>query len=110
MRQRTQPQRLLPKALIAGSVYICNAALEAPEQLGRCERHGELLKKLYKPVSKAHKVVGKDNAKDCMIMCYNTKNNFMRNGGISPTQWVLGQCPKVPGSIMEENNGASLVS
>ena len=49
------------KALLVEGVYMSNTALEAPEQLCRCERRG---KKLYKPAPRAHKFVGKQKAKD----------------------------------------------
>ena len=66
------------KALLAEGVYIRSTALEAPEQLGRAERHGDILKKLYKPVCRAHTIVGEKKAKGCMMVCYNTKNISMR--------------------------------
>ena len=82
------------KALLAEGCYIRNTALEAPEQLGRCERHGDILKKLYKAVSRAHRVVGKQKAKECMMRCYNTKNSGMRKGGIARHRGFLDSALK----------------
>ncbi len=47
----------------ANGTYVRQAALEAPEQIGRGERHGGIMTDLMKSLIKEHHVIGKDQMK-----------------------------------------------
>ena len=67
--------------LKANGVVIRQAALEAPEMIGRGERHGGILKANMKSVIKAHHVIGKKHMKQVAAICTENKNDTMRKGG-----------------------------
>ena len=50
---------LFSQTLQANGVLLRTAALEAPSQLGRCERHGGIFKENLLHVVTVHKVIGK---------------------------------------------------
>ncbi|CAE6970919.1 unnamed protein product [Symbiodinium sp. CCMP2592] len=45
---------------------------------------------------------GKDDVKDAVLDAQVAKNEFMRVGGVSPTQWVLGRLPRGVGHVLDE--------
>ncbi|CAE7728714.1 RE1 [Symbiodinium sp. CCMP2592] len=84
------------------AVQIRQAGLESPEHIGKCERHGGIIKRAFKRLVKDHNVVGKDDVKVAMLEAQVAKNEFMRVGGFSPTQWVLGRLPRGVGHVLDE--------
>ena len=46
--------------------------------------------------------MGKDDVKKAMLEAHVAKNEFMRVGGFSPTQWVLGRLPRAVGHVLDE--------
>ncbi len=90
------------KGLKANGVHIRQAAVEAPEQIGRGERHGGVAKDLMKKIIKAHHVVGKKQMKQAASVAMVTKNDSMRRDGFAPSQWVIGKFPRRPGMQGEE--------
>ena len=90
------------RGLTANGTYLRQAALEAPEQIGRGERHGGIFKGLMKPVIKQHHVRGKEQMKQVAAVVAEEKNDGMRRNGFAPSQWVLAKFPRRPGSMAEE--------
>ena len=45
--------------------------------------------------------MGKDDVKNAMLEAQVAKNEFMRVGGFSPTQWVLGRLPRGVGHVLD---------
>ena len=88
--------------LSSHGVQIRQAGLESPEHIGKCERHGGIIKRAFKRLVKDHHVVGKDDVKKAMLEAQVAKNEFMRVGGFSPTQWVLGRLPRGVGHVLDE--------
>ena len=88
--------------LAAHGVLIRQAGLESPEHIGRCERHGGVIKRAFKRIVRSNLVSGKDDAKSAMLEAQVSKNEFLRVGGFSPTQWVLGRLPQGVGHILDE--------
>ena len=72
--------------LSSHGVQVRQAGLESPEHIGKCERHGGIIKRAFKRLVKDHNVVGKDDVKVAMLEAQLAKNEFMRVGGFSPTQ------------------------
>ena len=88
--------------LSSHGVQIRQAGLESPEHIGKCERHGGIIKRAFKRLVRDHNVVGKDDVKKAMLEAQVAKNEFMRVGGFSPTQWVLGRLPRGVGHVLDE--------
>ena len=88
--------------LAAHGVLIRQAGLESPEHVGRCKRHGGVIKRAFKRIVRSNLVSGKGDAKSAMLEAQVLKNEFLRVGGLSPTQWVLGRLPRGVGHILDE--------
>ena len=84
-------------------VVLRQAGLESPEHIGRCERHGGIIKRAYRRVCKMHNLIGKQQVKAAMTECQVAKNEFIRHGGFSPSQWVLGRQPRGIGHLLDED-------
>jgi len=96
------------RGLKANGTHIRQAALEAPEQIGRGERHGGIMKNLMKTTIKEHHVVGKDQMKQVGYIAQETKNDMSKRGGFSASQWVTCRYPRRPGSMLEEDEWGQL--
>ena len=72
-------------------VRVVHAPLESPESIGRTERHGGLVKALYRKVSAEVHPTGKEQVEQALIEVTRVKNSTSRIGGFSPAQWVLGR-------------------
>ena len=72
-------------------VRVVHAPLESPESIGRTERHGGLVKALYRKVSAEVHPTSKEQVEQVLIEVTRVKNNTSRIGGFSPAQWVLGR-------------------
>jgi hypothetical protein len=82
--------------------------LEAPSQLGRCERHGGIFKDNLLHVVTVHKVIGKKAMKMAAAVSISCKNEMMRKGGIAPCQCVRGKFPRGVGHLLEEEEWGQL--
>ena len=100
----THNRGALAKACRANGTYIRPVGVEAPEQIGRGERHGGVWKKDLKHVVKEHNVTGKEQMKIAASVAIETKNNFLRVGGFSPSQWVLGKSPRGVGRAISDED------
>ena len=78
------------------------AGVEAAEQIGRCERHGGILKHNLSVVVSACGIKGKAAMKMAAATCVSAKNELVRQGGIAPSQRVLGKFPRGVGHVLEE--------
>ncbi len=81
------------------------AGFEAPEQIGRGERHGGITMSAMKAVIKDRPVIGKEHMKQFAIIVQQGKNDNLTNGGFATSQWVLGKYPRRPGRFSEEDWG-----
>ena len=88
--------------LAAHGCQIRQAGLESPEHLGRCERHGGIIKRAYRRIVRQHNLSGKAEVKEAMLEAQVSKNEFLRVGGFAPVQWVLGRLPRGVGHILDE--------
>ena len=99
----THNRGVFSRGLAAHGVYIRPAGLESPEQIGRGERHGSMFKNNMKRCVRTHHIVGKAGMKiaGAEIIC--GKNDMIRRGGFSPSQWVLGKAPRGVGHLLDED-------
>ncbi len=98
----------LSRGMTMNGTYLRQAGLEAPEQIGRGERHGGNRKSAMKAVIKEHHVIGKDQMKQVAIVAMEGKSDSMTRRGFAPSQWVLGKLPRRPGRLREEDEWGQL--
>ena len=89
-------------------ICIKNIGLESPEQLGRTDRHGGMWKATAKRAIQSMKIVGTADMTILALANNSVMNDGTRKGGFSPSQWVLGQFPRNPGSVHDEAEFADL--
>ena len=93
---------MFAQVLSAHGVHLRTAGVEAAEQIGRCERHGGIIKQNLSLVVTACGIEGKAAMKMAAATCVSAKNELVRQGGIAPGQWVLGNFPRGVGHMLEE--------
>ena len=81
---------------------VRHAPLECPEDIGRVERHGGILKAMYKKVAVEVQPMGPDDVEKILNECCRVKNASTRVGGFSPAQWIFGSDPRAAASSMNE--------
>ena len=90
------------------NIQVHHVPLESPESLGRVERHGGLLKALFRRVCTEVGACTKEQVESCITQVLSVKNDSARVGGFSPSQWVLGRAPRGVASLMSEEDHAQL--
>ena len=95
-------REVFAQVLSAHGVYLRTAGVEAAEQIGRCERHGGIIKQNLSLVVTACGIQCKAAMKMAAATCVSAKNELIHQGGIAPSQWVLGKFPRGVGHMLEE--------
>lgn len=90
------------KGLSSRGVIIRNIGVESPEQLGRVERHGGILKGMMQRIIHKLGLSGELQVKQALSEALSTKSSQSRIKGFTPTQWVFGQLPKEPGMASDD--------
>ena len=90
------------KGLSSRGVILRNIGVESPEQLGRVERHGGILKGMMQRIIHELGLTGELQVKEALSESLHTKNSQSRIKGFTPTQWVFGKLPKEPGMATDE--------
>ncbi len=88
--------------------YLRQTGLEAPEQIGRGERHGGIIKSARKAVINEHHVIGKDQMKQDAIIAMEGTNDKMTKGGFAPSQWLWASSRGAQASFMKKMIGDNL--
>ena len=89
-------------------IEVYHAPLETPEAIGRVERHGGVLKGMARKVLSQTQARGEVVIQSVLDESCLTKNSLLRNGGYSPSQWVLGKTPREAPSLVYEDQFADL--
>ena len=92
----------------AQGIQVYHAPLETPEPIGRVERHGGVLKGVARKVISQTQARGEAQIQSVLDESCLTKNSLLRNGGYSPSQWVLGKTPREAPSLVSEDQFAIL--
>ena len=79
------------------------AGLQAPEQIGRVERRGAMLKKMMSKVIKDTHASGRESMDMSLSECLNAVNEMTRHGGFAPVQWVLSRLPRNSATMGDED-------
>ena len=83
-----------PRGLTARGVQFRTIGVKSPEQLGRTERRGAILKGIIHRVINELKASGDDIVKMILAEALYTKNFQSRVRGFTPMQWVFGKLPR----------------
>ena len=78
------------------------AGLEAPEQIGRVERRGDMLKKMMSKVIKDTHASGGESMDVILSECLNAPNEMTRHVSFAFAQWVLSRLPRSPATMGDE--------
>ena len=70
------------------------AGLEAPEQIGRVERRGAMLRNMMSKVIKDMHASGRESMDMILSECLNAVNEMTRHGGFAQAQRVLSRLPR----------------
>lgn len=89
-------------------VQARHVALESPESLNRVERRGGLLKSMFRRVCAENRTSTPEHVEIALILVCQVKNDSLRVGGFSPSQWVLGKAPRGVPSLTSEEQRAEL--
>ena len=90
------------KEMSAAGVHCGLIGLEAPNQLGKTERHGGMWKDVAEKVVTAKKL---HTLREMTLLAAETisvMNEMNRSGGFSPAQWVIGRQPRHAGEIGDD--------
>ena len=79
---------------------------DAHYQLGKGERHGDIVREIMHRLIHQHGIIGSDSMDIAATMSTHAKNSLTRRAGASPAQWVLGQNPRLPASLISETENA----
>ena len=101
---------VIAKYMDENGIQVYHVPLESPESLGRVERHGGLLKALFRKVCTEVQGSTKEQVESILNQVIMVKNDSSRVGGFSPAQWVLGRAPRATASVMSEDQFAELGS
>ena len=89
-------------------IRIRPAGLESPEQIGRVERRGDVLKKMMQKVIKETNASGTEAVDMILSESLNAVNELARHGGFAPVQWVLNKFPRSPATQGDEDEFADI--
>ena len=90
------------QGLSARGVILRYAGVESPEQLGRVERHGGILKGMIQRMTHELGLSGELQMREALAEALSTKNSQRRIKGFTPCQWVFGKLPREPGMASGE--------
>ena len=85
-------------------VIMFRAAARAPWQQGKVERHGGVFKMM---VEKSREEMPPTNHEDLiqiLYACESAKNRYANRSGYSPTQRQIGQWPRMPSSLLSDED------
>ena len=99
---------VLAQYMSAQGIQVYHAPLETLEAIGRVERHGGVLKGMARKVISQTQARGEAQIQSVLDASCLTKNSLLRNGGYSPSQWVLGKTPREAPSLVSEDQFSDL--
>ena len=82
------------RGVFARELAAANIGLEAPYQLGKVERHGDMWKTVASKVIESKSIKGTRAMATMATEANAVMNGMGRAGGFAPSQWVLGRVPR----------------
>ena len=84
---------MMSKYMDDHGIQVHHSPLEAPENLGRVERHGAIAKALFRKVSKETQPLGREQVESVLQEVLMVKNNASRVRRLFTIAMGLGQSP-----------------
>ena len=100
---------ILCKEMSAAGAECGSIGLEAPYQIGKVERLGDIWKKIAAKVIETRNVRGLQGMRRMSYEVNNVVNEMRRNGGFSPAQWVLGRQPRYSAAEQGDEDTAGMI-
>ena len=75
---------------------------------GPMRKRWRISQRCFRSIVKDFSPVGEQAVKEAMCEDVATKNEFIRHGGFSSQQWVLGKAPRGVGQILDEQEFGDL--
>ncbi|CAE7831349.1 unnamed protein product, partial [Symbiodinium microadriaticum] len=76
---------------------------EAHERLAQLERRHQVLRRAVELYLEENPPTGQESLVEALCFVIPQLNQSLSVGGFSPTQWVLGYQPNIPGSLLDSN-------
>ena len=76
-------------------------------QRGRVERHGQVVKQMLTRIDNQKAIADTAEFDQVFLHCFQAKNALIRRNGYSPEQIVLGKSPRLPASLMSDDQAAA---
>ena len=89
------------------SILVKVVAAYAHWQLGKTERHGDILQHMLQKYDHEVNIENEDQFQSALIQCCNAKNSLARHKGYTPEILVLGKSQILPGSNSQDELDAS---
>ena len=89
------------------NIRVSMSAGESHWQLGRCERHGAIIKNMLTRMDNETPIDTEEEFRRCLRQVFNAKNSLSRIGGFTPEQALLGKSRSIPGSLMSDEEAGS---
>ena len=83
-------------------VVMFRAAARAPWQQGKVERHGGVFKMMMEKSREEMPPTSHEELVQLLYACESAKNRFANRSGYSPTQRQIGQWPRMPSSLLSD--------
>ena len=99
----THNRGVFSSTLAKNGEVIRLAGLEAPEQIRRLERQGDMIKKMMSKVIKDTHASGRESMDMILSECLNAANEMTRHGGFASAQWVLSRLPRSLATMGDED-------
>lgn len=91
------------------NIVTSMSAGESHWQLGRCERHGAIIKNMLTRMDAKTPIETNEKFRRCLRQVFGAKNSLSRVGGFTPEQALLGKARSIPGSLMSKMPEAMLL-
>ena len=89
------------------NIVVRVVAAYAHWQLGRTERHGDILQDMLAKYDREHPIENSEQFAIALSLCCNAKNSLARARGYTPEILVLGKSSPLPGSNAQNGTDAS---
>ena len=99
----THNRGIFSSILAKNGVMTRPAGLQAPEQIGRVERRGDMIKKMMPKVIKNTHASSRESTDMILTECLNSANEMTRHGSFAPAQWLLSRFPRSPATMGDED-------
>ena len=81
---------------------VLSTAAEAHNQLSKVEKHGHFFEVIFQKVLDPVKPTSQEEFEQCIVATCNSKNEMIRNRGLSPVQHMFGRNPRIASDLPQD--------